>query len=140
MPSNGYELEGEKSLQKSLVNLDEVQSLFAYAEGRWTGCDWPMAMGPRQLDLQGVRANQARLLAELTPGDEATAWDEAARYLYTIERDARDAENAARRAVELFRLDSLPQSASEIERAVSLEARYRKPLVWESLRAAIVAQ
>src|SRR5262249_3275194 len=90
--------------------LARIAEAFGRAAGSWMGCDWPTAFGKTRLNLCGLKASQALLLARATAGKEAADWHAAASWLTRIERDAREAEALARQAVKLSRAGALQRS------------------------------
>ena len=62
----------------------KIEGAIEQAKGRWTGCDWYLPIGPNGSDMAGLRAHQAHLLAEVTPGEESKAWEAASNQLRQI--------------------------------------------------------
>src|SRR5438046_478717 len=116
-----------------------IAEAFRRAAGRWTGCDWHTAFGETRLNLHGLKASQALLLARATAGIEAADWHAAAGWLTLIEREARQAEALARQAVRLSREGQLQQSLQMAHNACLLESPYHSVPIWQSLHAAIEA-
>lgn len=88
----------------------------------------------RGLDLSGLKARQARLLASATTGAESRDWEQAARWLEQVEDDARRARFAATTAVEFFGQQEHVRALEQIMRACEIEGRYHEQLVWGRLR------
>lgn len=110
------------------------------AKGKWWGCNWQTKHGPRRLLLKDFRAKQARLMAEATSGEEAAAWDAAARYLVQVELDAKAAENAAADAIAFAMNESWGAALRSMDAAVRLESKYRISETWKPLRDVIASQ
>ena len=106
---------------------------------QWRGCDWPTQFGQADLNLSGLRAAQAILLAEATSGSEAADWLAAAEWLSQVERDAQRATARAAKAAELAEAGKLPEALRRIEEACAIESQYHANLVWRPLREAIAA-
>lgn len=117
--------------------LDEVQQAYRQGTRRWSGCDWPTALGRLGLDLNGLESTHATLMARATSGGESTAWRTAARWLKEVEDAARQAEIEAKQAVHLATSGQLPDALGHAQRAVDLAGGYQRSSVWEPLRAAI---
>jgi hypothetical protein len=115
----------------------EIKQAFHSGAGRWTGCDWPTQFGLMGLDLCGLTARQARLMAGATAGAESADWRAAATWLAEVEADARQAEDAARRAAQLAAEGRLAEAAEQALAACELEGRYRPAVVWRPLHDAI---
>ena len=118
---------------------EKLQQLYDDAMNRWVGCNWQTTFGPRQLNLNGVRAHQARLMSEATSGSESAAWLEATQFLESLENDARAARTASKKAVLLVESCHLPEALVEAQNAVSLESKHLDPVVWKPLLDAIAA-
>lgn len=125
------------ALATHIPGNDIVRRIHAVSTGKWWGCNWPTAFGPMNLDLENVRARQARLLAEATSGKESECWRAAARYLSQVEYDAAVAEQLASEAVHYAALGQLSESLKLIEDVVNLEAKYRTCETWKPLRDAL---
>lgn len=124
---------------KTQDTYSDLSEALLSALGRWTGCDWETTFGERRLNLSGMRSRQARLLADVTSTIEANYWVEATLYLQHVERDAADAEELARRAIQCLTDGHAEAALTAICRAVMIEAKYREPTVWTPLRDAILA-
>jgi hypothetical protein len=110
---------------------------FLSGVGKWTGCDWPTRFGTTGLDLNGLTAAQALLMARATAGAESADWRAAARWLDEVEADARKAEEAASRAARLAADGRLVEAAEQAKLACALEGRYREERVWRQLYDAL---
>lgn len=119
------------------MSPDEILQAFLGGAGRWTGCAWPTRFGSAELDLCGLTAAQARLMARATAGAEAADWRAAARWLAEVEADARQAEEAARRAAQLAAAGRFAEAAELARAACDLEGRYRPAVVWRALHDTI---
>lgn len=117
--------------------LEVIQNAFEQAAGRWSGCVWYAPNGPKGVDLCNLRSNHTRLLADATSGEESAGWEAASLWLQTIENDAFLAEKHAAKAVELAQLGDLVGASDLIRLSVALEARYRKPQLWNELQQLI---
>jgi hypothetical protein len=106
--------------------------------GKWRGCDWSTALGASKLELRGLRAAQATLLANATSGSEGADWRAAADWLARVERDAEQTDGKAAKAAELAEAGRLTEALRLVEEACALEGRYHADLVWRPLRDAIV--
>ncbi len=116
-----------------------ITNVFLGSAESWQGCDWTTAFGPLGLDLAGLKARQARLMAEATFGDESQNWAEASRWLEQVERDSRAARSAASSAVDFFAQGEWAAALTRIVEACALESQYRKQLVWQPLHDLIAA-
>src|SRR5690348_12635546 len=112
--------------------------MYVQHAGHWRGCDWPTALGVSKLDLKGLHAAQATLLAGATSGSEEADWRAAAEWLPQVERDAKQAEAKAARAAELAEAGRLTEALRPAEEACAIEGRYHADLVWRPLCDAIV--
>jgi hypothetical protein len=112
---------------------------YLQAVGKWAGCDWPVQLGSRTGNLQGLTATQAQLLARATAGQEAAQWRAACSWLGYLEEQAEEAEAEAAAAVALARGGQWREALGRAERAVAIEAAYHQQLVWQPLREAIQA-
>ncbi|HYT93077.1 MAG TPA: hypothetical protein VEL76_30445 [Gemmataceae bacterium] len=121
------------------ISLKEVESAYLQAAGKWIGCDWPTAFGERRLDLNGLKADQAVLLARATSGGERVNWRNAVNWLAQVERDAQAAEVEARTAVDLAAAGRLQEALQSSRRACAIEAQYHTCLVWQPLCAVLAA-
>ncbi len=109
------------------------------AVNQWLGCDWQTAFGARRLDLNGMRSDQTRILSDATSGDESKAWEEATAWLEQVDQDALGAQAAASLAVTHFENQHFAKAIEQIDLAVALEAKYRKPVTWTVLRELLIA-
>jgi CheY-like chemotaxis protein len=118
----------------------EVVRIFVRTVGRWVGCDWPTRFGQLGLNLNGLKASHARLLAQATAGREAADWLAAARWLEQVEADARRAAEAAEIAADLALFGQLEQALASAGAACAIEAQYshHEP-VWQPLCDVIAA-
>jgi len=117
--------------------LQTIQQHYEAAVGQWTGCNWQTAFGPKKLNLQGILARQASLLAEATSGEETAAWDDAERWLLQVEADAKTAAKHGENAVMLLASGHRDDAIAEADKAVALESRYRESLFWKPFRDTI---
>lgn len=111
----------------------EMANAFHQAEGQWTGCDWPTQFGKSGLNLSGLTAAQALLLARATAGQEAADWHAAVAWLTQIEYDAATAAALAQTALDLERQGQFVVALVHAQRACSLERKYHSRLVWQPL-------
>ena len=93
-----------------------------------------------QLQLENVRARQARLVAAATSGKESETWYAAEKYLLLIEADAATAEKFALEAVNKISNGMGSEALASAEAAVALESKHRNSKTWRPLRDAIVAE
>ncbi len=114
--------------------------LYERIKGRWTGCDWPTQFGSAKLNLAGIAARQAVLLARATSGQESADWQEAAHWLTTVEADAESARQAAQNALQAASAGRLPEALAFAEQAVQLEELYHHDGCWQELRDTIRQQ
>src|SRR5436305_13011804 len=105
---------------------DLIRSAYLAGVGRWRGCDWPTAFGRGRLDLNGLKASQATLMARATSGAEAADWQAAARWLAEVERDVQSAAAEARVAADLAATGRLREALDHAGRACDLEAKYHQ--------------
>jgi hypothetical protein len=117
--------------------IKEIEDRHRQASGKWTGCDWPTRFGITGVNLNGLWASQALLLARATSGRERSDWYAAADWLTRIEQDAREAEQEAGRAVALSRSGKLQDALARAKIACIVEAKHHASLVWQPLREAI---
>jgi hypothetical protein len=110
-------------------DVEEVACYHDEATGKWTGCDWPTAFGPRRLNLQGWTSDGAETLA-LAAGvpEEREAWEQAADWLREIERRAKLAESEASQAVADARDGKWNEAAEHAFRAWAIEFSTGRPL------------
>jgi prophage DNA circulation protein len=112
-------------------------SVYDRLADRWVGCDWPTDFGTRHLDLRGVTARQAALLARATSGQESDQWQDAARWLTKVEADAEAARQAARAASQEALAGQYGRALEHAQRACELEQAYHRRVVWQPLVDAI---
>jgi hypothetical protein len=113
--------------------VEELRAAYLRAAGRWTGCDWPTRFGGAGLNLEGLSARQATLLARATAGQESANWHAAAHWLGQMAEDAHEAQLTAEQAVELAEAGHLAAALTHARRVCALEATYRTPVVWRPL-------
>ena len=118
---------------------DLIRAAYRQGAGRWVGCDWPTAAGVNGLDLNGIRAFQAALMAGATGGAERDDWLAAANWLAKVELTARLAEEDAMAAVHLATTGDLAEARARARRACHREAAYHDTLVWQALLDAVEA-
>jgi hypothetical protein len=123
----------------STNTLKLIDQAYDRAHGRWTGCDWPTSFGDTGLDLNGMTAHQALLMARATAGVEAGDWREAVQWLRLVEADAEAAEEAAARALTAVRREDICAARWSARAACELEARYHPRPVWASLQEILEA-
>ena len=102
---------GTSALDRSL------SAIYEQLEGRWVGCDWTTDFGPGHLDLCGVTARQAALLARATSGQESDQWQEATRWLSQVETDVETARRAAQAAWQEAAAGRLQEALDHAQRA-----------------------
>jgi hypothetical protein len=117
----------------------EITCAYLEAAESWRGCDWPMTFGSRRIELGGLKAYQARLLAEATSGEESQAWSEATCWLEQVEQDASDARSEASIALDLLVNQEWATAMRRLDKACALESQYHNRLVWGPLRDLIAA-
>lgn len=117
-----------------------VARAYSVSTGKWWGCNWPTLFGPMQVQLENVRARQARLVADATSGKESEAWSAVAKYLSLVEDDAASAEKLALEAVNQLSNGRWSEALASADAAVALESKYRSSKTWRPLRDAIVAE
>lgn len=122
------------------MNTAEIINAFLRGYGRWRTCSWPTEFGKRKLNLEGVKASQAALMARATAGDERTTWLAATRWLDQVEEDARKAEEHAELAADLAILGQVERAMAQVEAACRLESQYTADRTWRPLRAAIARE
>jgi hypothetical protein len=115
-------------------------TLFDRSKDRWTGCDWPTRFGSAALNLSGITARQAALLARATAGQESADWQDAARWLTSIEAAAAAARQAAEKAHVAASAGDLQEALALAEQAVQFETPYHQDACWRELRNAIFEQ
>jgi hypothetical protein len=118
---------------------EEIDRAYRQGIGKWTGCDWQTEFGKTGLNLKGLKASQALLLARATSGSERADWRAAVAWLARIEQHTKEAEEEARQAVTLAKAGKLPEALACAQRACAVEAKYHNQLVWQPLREVIVA-
>ncbi len=112
-------------------------AIYEQLEGRWTGCDWVTDFGPGHLDLRGVTARQAALLARATSGQESSQWQEATRWLTQVENDVEAARKAAWAAWQEAEAGQWQSALDHARQACELELAYHPCAVWQPLADAI---
>jgi hypothetical protein len=120
--------------------MTSFSRLYELTKGRWIGCDWPTKFGAAELNLSGVTARQAALLARATSGQESADWQQAAHWLTTVEADAEAARQAAESAEQNAAAGRLQEALEDADRAVKLEQPYHREAYWQQLKDAIVEQ
>lgn len=116
---------------------DDVEGAYRLAAGKWIGCDWPTEFGKTSLNLKGIKAQQALLLARATTGQEGADWRDAVDWLNKVEHDAKLAQLLADEAVALVLKNKTVGALFYIRNACILEEKYHNRLVWQPLRQAI---
>ncbi len=117
----------------------EITQLFTQSTGVWVGCDWPTDFGSYHLDLAGLSAAQAVLMARATAGKESSAWHDASLWLARIEHEALEAETEARAALDDACRGDWVAALEHARTACDIEARYHTRLIWQPLRDRIEA-
>jgi hypothetical protein len=117
----------------------DIERAFHQSAGKWTGCDWPTQFGKSGLNLYGLKAKQAALLARATSGLESADWRAAVEWLDQVERDAQAAQVMAGEALTCARNGNAAGALFHAQNACDLEAKYHKQSVWTPLRMAIAA-
>jgi hypothetical protein len=125
--------------QECALLLDRIRRVLAQATRRWTGCDWATRFGRTGLNLQGMAAVQALLLARATTGQEAADWYAAVQWLTKVQEDARTAEQEAYRAWSWVRNGAPRRALRHAWRALALEAQYHSRPIWTSFHEAVAA-
>jgi hypothetical protein len=110
--------------------LIDIDSAFRAAAGRWRGCDFATEFGTSKINLKGLRASQAFVLARAASEQDRRDWHAAAAWLEAIERDAAAAETEARHAVDLARIGMLDDAIEHAHAACTLERKYHERLLW----------
>jgi len=118
---------------------DDLARLYRQSQRQWQGCAWPTSFGPAGLNLQGLRSEQAQLMANATAGQEARTWKKAAAWLREVEADARKADDCAALALQHALAGDLDRAGLYAEQAWTLESKYRLPAVWGPFREALLA-
>jgi hypothetical protein len=114
-----------------------IDAVFRESVGRWTGCHWLTQFGSRKLNLKGLKASQAVMIARSTAGEERECWHAAAEWLEQVETDARQSEQEARLAASLASGGQFEQALDHVVRACELEEPYHTGRVWQRLRETI---
>jgi hypothetical protein len=120
--------------------MTSFSQLYELTKARWIGCDWPTKFGTAELNLSGVTARQAALLARATSGQESADWQQAAHWLTTVEADAEAARQAAEIAQQNAAAGRLQEALAHADRAVMLEVPYHRQAYWQELKNAILEQ
>jgi hypothetical protein len=123
---------------RPLANV-AVHRAYTRALNAWTGCDWHTEFGAARLDLNGVRAAHAALLAQATAGPEAADWRAARIWLEEVEQDAATARSEAGAAVASADAGQLADALGHARRACALESKYQVPRFWPPLCDALEA-
>jgi len=121
------------------MDKNAIRDAYFEARGKWRGCEWPTSFGTAGLNLNGLKAAHALLLAQAMAGIEAQGWREAARWLEELELDVLVAEQDARTAVNLVVAGDLTGAVAHARQAKALEAKYRTPCVWRPFCEAVEA-
>lgn len=121
------------------MNTEHVVEAYKLAAMRWRGCDWSIYFEEDGPNLRDVTAEEAMSQIDRTTGMESERWQRAARWLATVERAARQAEQEAKIAYSLA-VTGYPGSAlPHAHRAAEIEARYHRLPVWQPFLEAIEA-
>jgi hypothetical protein len=128
------------------VTLDQIWAAYHEGAGTWTGCDWPTAVGKSRLNLNGMKAAEARAKAEIcTDSKEHEDWITASHWLVQVEHHAQLAQKRAAAAVRAAEEGHWRDAVDNAEWAWSLEftsgrpLRHAPPLAWQRLRDCIEA-
>ncbi len=116
-----------------MIAQGDLAEALRVAQAAWSGCDWETEFGVSRINLCGLRSQQVRLAAQATRGAEASCWQEAFHYLETVEREARQAAELARRAIEKWNLGDRESARKFLDEAIALEAQYRPPIAYANL-------
>ena len=127
----------QSSMRVGAIAPKELAEALQAAQAGWSGCDWETEFGTTRVNLRGLRSHQARLAAQATRGAEASCWQEACRYLETVERDASRAAELARCCIEKWMLGDIEAARRLLDEAIALEARYRRPITYPNLKSAL---
>lgn len=120
-----------------MIAQGDLAEALRVAQAAWSGCNWKTEFGVARINLCGLRSQQVRLAAQATRGAEATCWQAACHYLETVERDARQAAELARRSIDKWHLGDIESARQLLDDAIALEAQYRPPIAYASLRELI---
>lgn len=127
------------SVTNRLQMARDITQAYEDAHDCWQGCDWTTSFGALGLNLDGMKPHQTRLLAGATSGQEALHWYQASAWLAQVACDAGQAQRNATDAVSLWQAGQRMLAFGKIEAAVAVEAKYRNPVTWQPLFAAIQA-
>jgi hypothetical protein len=127
---------GSPSEDQPIAN---IRRIFREQSGKWAGCRWPMPFGKRAVDLNGMKAAQANIMARATSGPESADWRAAAKRLAQVESDAAEAEQAAAEAVAQAEQQNWKDALALAQRACSLEYHHHDQATWQPLCDAIEA-
>ncbi|MCA9265641.1 MAG: hypothetical protein KDA60_17390 [Planctomycetales bacterium] len=122
-------------MSKTLIDVTFDRSKEQWESGQW----WP-EFGPLQLDLRGLNAKQAKLLANATAGQEAFQWTAATHWLTAVATDIQRATAAARQARDYAKHGNWDCAIAAVETACSVEATYHPVQFWDALHKAILIQ
>lgn len=114
-----------------------IRAAFQPAAGQWTGCDWPTTFWTTRLNLDGLRASQAFLLARATTGAEAADWRAAVTWLTQIEKHASRVEALAQRAERLSQASQMREALEIARQACRFESSYHRAPIWQAFCEAI---
>lgn len=117
--------------------IQTFSAIYEQLEGRWVGCDWTTDFGAAHLDLCGVTARQAAMLARATSGQESAEWQKATRWLTGVEADADAARRAAAIASQEAAAGRFSTALIHAQRACELERAYHSRAVWQPLWDAV---
>lgn len=113
--------------------MDAIRNAHQAGRFQWRGCQWPGEFGPMRLNLNGLTARQAWILANATAGTESQTWRQAAEWLESVERDATTAEAEASLAVQLAADGHLHEAERHARIACELQQKYSAKPVWIDL-------
>ena len=122
------------SVNKNRNTFSRIEATFVELDNKWTGCDWDTEFGSAGLNLRGLTANRANVLANATSGEEANAWSDAKYWLVNVENDAAKAKSLAAEAVTQYCKQSWDVALELIERACTIESAHHTKLIWQPLR------
>lgn len=118
---------------EEFMSIDAILNAYRSGHFQWRGCQWHEEFGPLRLDLNGLTARQARILANATAGTESRAWHQAADWLEAVERDAKTAEAEASLAVHLATSGRYSEAECHATSACILQKKYPADPVWNEL-------
>lgn len=118
------------------IAMSEIESYYAAATGRWTGCHWPTDHGPSDLNLDEVTPAQAREQAAKSRS-LADDWESAAEWLEQCAADAAEAEQYAAEAIQAARRGDFESAMDLANKAVRVETEYGDSPTWGTFASAL---